>query len=63
MTTAVVLICNHASTSVSLSVAFESMGMGLRGITRKWVGETGFTSRNAIHCKTNEPELSCTIKY
>ncbi len=39
--------------------------MGLRGTTRKWVGETGFTSRNAMHYKKqiNHPEMSSNIKY
>ena len=37
-------------TSVSSSDAFDNIGIGFRGTTKKCTADTGFTSWNAMHC-------------
>jgi hypothetical protein len=39
-------------TCSSASSDLDSWGIGLRGITKKWVGACGFTSLKATHCKS-----------
>jgi len=38
-------------TCSSASSALDSWGMGVRGITKKWVGACGLISLKATHCK------------
>jgi hypothetical protein len=41
------ITCTFSSESSDL----DNWGIGLRGITKKWVGACGLTSLKATHCK------------